>query len=160
MFSFDIDKRKIINTSHIYFEKCFADSFQAWSYQLSSEKVEFENHYEFFKPEKYPEIIKKIYNSPFITRESNILKILYPDLMKCKSICIAAKRNSNGIYFQGIDIKQFLFFLREFNYPQYIIEFLEKNKELLDYILYDVGFDYTIKNGKVTISKSAFYGTF
>jgi len=160
MFSFDIDENKIIKETHIYFEKFFLNSFQAWSYQLSSQNIEFENHYEFFNSVQYKDIVKKIMSSPFITSKINISQILYPELMECKSICIASKRNVNGVYFQGININQFLFFLKEFNYPTYLVEFIEKNQNLLDYILYDIGFDYSINNNKLFIKKSGFYGTF
>ena len=90
----------------------------------------------------------------------DISKILYQDLMKCKVICISSKRNANGIYYHGINIEQFLFFLKEFNYSSELINFVNENKNKLDYILFDVGFDYSIKNDNLVIKKSGFYGTF
>lgn len=146
MFSFDIDeKMKIINT-HVYFVKFFGSSFQAWSYLILPSKREFENHYEFFTSCDYKSLSEKVLLSPFVNSKIDISQVLVPELMDCKSICITSKRNENGIYFSGINIEQFLFFLKRYRYPNELIKYIEINKSQLTYILFDVGFNYSFKN--------------
>ena len=41
-----------------------------------------------------------------------------------------------------------------------MISFVEDNQSLLDHINVEVGFDYKMKNGKLQIVKTGYYGTF
>jgi hypothetical protein len=45
-------------------------------------------------------------------------------------------------------------------YPAATIEFVERNRARLDHLLFDVGFDYTMREGKLVALKSAYYGVF
>ncbi len=159
MFSFDISEKGIIDNYHIYFGKYFDDSFHAWSYNVSEKTIEFENHYEFFIPKNFKYLSEKLLLSSFLNSNIDINQILIPNFMKSKSICVATKNKANGIYFSGLSIDNFLFFLKKFNYPQAMINYVEENKNKLDYIQFDIGFDYFIKNNSLSLNKSGFYGT-
>jgi hypothetical protein len=160
MFSFDIDERNEIINSHVYFGKYFGNSFHAWSYLVSNYHLEFENHYEFFTPDDYKFLPEKVLLSPFVSSKTDISQILVPEFMDCRSICVASKRNENGIYFSGLNIKQYLFFLEKFSYQKNIIEFVKNERSNLKYILFDIGFNYKFNDNNLEISKSGFYGTF
>lgn len=160
MFSVDINKAMKITNANVYFGKYFGESFHSWSYSISKDKTEFFNHYEFFNPQDFSQLSEKILLSPFVNHSIDISKILIPDFIACKSICIATKRYSNGIYYQGINLKLFLYFLEKFDYPANLVSLVKGHKKQLDYILFDVGFDYSVENGKLVFGKSGFYGTF
>ena len=71
--------------------------------------------------------------------------IVRPELRDCRTICIANKQGNDCIYFAGIKLEPFIFFLKEFNYPEETISFVEKNRSMLDHLEYDVGFDYRME---------------
>ncbi len=160
MFSFDIAENMKIENANIYFSKYYEESFHSWSYKLSAKKIEFENHYEVYTQPNYYQIPEKILSSPFVNSETTISEILLPQLMNCSLIFLATKRNRNGIYYQGISINQFIIFLRKFQYPKELIKFVELYRNQLNYILFDIGFDYSIIDNKLDFGKSGFYGTF
>ena len=48
--------------------------------------------------------------------------------------------------------------LNKFNFPENQITFIESNKDKLNHMLYDVGFNYKLENDKLKITKSGYYG--
>jgi hypothetical protein len=46
------------------------------------------------------------------------------------------------------------------DFPPELIAFVRENRERLDHLLFDVGYDYRMENGKIQIVKSADYGFF
>jgi len=87
-------------------------------------------------------------------------QIVWPELRSCKRICAANKQNTDCIYFSGINVDQFVFFLKRLNYPGEIVSFVEGNRSALDHLQYDVGFDYRTEGNEVIILKSGYYGFF
>ena len=107
------------------------------------------------------QIISKIKTSVFVNfEETRLSEILIPQLVDCKTICIANKQEADSIYFSRIRIDQFIFFLERFGYPRHMTEHIKNNKDELDHLLFDVGFDYKTKDGRLIIIKSGYYGTF
>ena len=45
-------------------------------------------------------------------------------------------------------------------YPDSIVAFVCEHRDRLDHLLYDVGIDYRMEDGKIVVLKSAYYGTF
>jgi hypothetical protein len=90
----------------------------------------------------------------------NVEAVLIPQLRRCRTICLANKQSHDCIYFSGVDIDQLQFFLKWLEYPQVITEFVAKNRNNLDHLLFDVGFDYRMDGGALRILKSGYYGVF
>jgi hypothetical protein len=167
MFSIDIDKdlvsgNKSLSEIHIYIGNTAGDISSGISYALNPRGAALENFYFFLDPQKNQnEILSKIFHSAHIDpTKANIDEILWPELKHCKTICMANKPRDDCIYFSGLNIEQFLIFLRKTKYPAAIIDFVENNKSLLDHLQYDVGFDYRMAGDQVLISKSGYYGYF
>ncbi|MCP4217041.1 MAG: hypothetical protein GY765_20505, partial [bacterium] len=122
-----------------------------FAYFLDADRMTLENHYAFYDPRKKIEpIANDVYKSAFVDfNRLDSRQVLMPQLFDCKSICRAHKNTHDGIYYSGLDVGQFLFFLKTFAYPQSIISFIEENRARLDHLQYDVGFDYTMKNNKI-----------
>jgi len=158
MFSIDIANEifasKKIKGIHIYIGK--------HSYFFDGKKFRLENYYSFFSPkEQTRQIVWGIKNSAYVDfKKIKLKEILLPQLLRCKSICVAKKLDNDSVYYSGIDLSQFLYFLKKFKYPGKITEFVESNSGKLDHLQYDVGFDYKMEGGKLKILKSGYYGTF
>lgn len=130
-------------------------------YLVTDNGLVLENYYEFFQVEEIKNIENKIKRSMHFDFEHySHNEILIPELIGRKDICVANKSRSDGIYFSGLDIQQFRFFLDKFNCPLDLIEFVDNSVNYLDYLQFDVGFDFKIVNGELFYPNSGFYGTF
>jgi hypothetical protein len=85
-------------------------------------------------------------------------QILWPELRNCGVIVVANKKTHDGIYFSRITVDQLLLFLKRTQYPEDLIQFVERNRADLDHMLYDVGIDYRRTGKGLEVVKSAFYG--
>lgn len=81
-------------------------------------------------------------------------------LMKCKkSVCIGIKPDSIGIYFSLITIDDFIQFLKQHQFTEALINHMIANKNnVYQYTLFDVAYNFKIKDGKTVITKSSFCG--
>lgn len=161
MFSIDITKDlEDINSVHIYFPGCDREGGQCYNYSNSG--VFLENNYLFFDAKtELTKVANKIKNTPII--DFTVIdprKVLCPEYADCFTICISNKKTADCIYYSRINMDQFKRFLIDFGYPKEIIEFVSANHEDLKHLLTDIGFDYFIKDGKLKIHKSGYYGTF
>jgi len=158
MFSVDISKdifaNKKIEGIHVYVGN--------HNYFFDGNNLKLENHYLFFNPkEQIKQILDGVKNSAYIDfTKIDLKEILIPQLLQCKTVCVAKKQTNDAVYYSGLNLKQFIFFLKKFEYPKKIIEFLEFNSNKLDHLQYDIGFDYKMENGKLKILKSGYYGVF
>jgi hypothetical protein len=64
------------------------------------------------------------------------------------------------VYFSGVDVQQLLFFLKRLAYPEGLVSFVRQNLANFDHLLFDVGFDYRMEGGRLSILKSGYYGVF
>ena len=167
MFSIDIDNDIVsgnqdLEMIHMYIGNPGSTVSSGISYSLTDNGRRLENYYFFFDPKtQLNEVIGKVNCSAFIdTTVIGIDSILWPELRKCHTICIANKQHNDCAYFSGINVDQFLFFLRKMDYPRRIVSYVEENRGVLDHILYDVGIDYRMEGGELVVLKSGYYGTF
>jgi hypothetical protein len=167
MFSIDIDAllvsgRRDLDEIHMYIGNPGSAVSSGISYSLTKSGRRLENFYFFFDPKQHRnEIIGKICCSAFIDPPGiDIDHILWPELVNCNTICLANKQKNDCIYFSGITVDQFLFFLTRMKYPREIISFVNENRSRLDHLLYDVGIDYKIEGNDLVIVKSGYYGNF
>jgi hypothetical protein len=132
------------------------------SYKLSLDRLEMDNVYRFLHPKtEIREILHEIRQSVFVDYSRVCLsKVLLPELIDCNRICVAKKRFADAVYYSGIDVGQFLFFLRRFAYPPLIAAFVEAHCSEFDHLRFDVGIDYTMRpDGSVVMTKSSYYCT-
>ena len=166
MFSLDINHQVISNSQldkiNMYIGNPGSSVSSGIAYAVGVNKTELENFYFFFDAHKQlDDAASKIACSAYLnSREFDIEKILLPELRKCHTICIANKRNSDTVYFSGVNIQQIIFFLERFDYPEEIINYVKNNQSKLDHLLYDVGFDYRVDMQKLKVIKSGYYGVF
>jgi hypothetical protein len=167
MFSIDIDNQLLsgaeeLDEIHLYVGNVGSNVSSGISYSLTNHAKRLENLYYFFDPKLHLDDIKgKICCSAFIDAPKiDLDTILWPELADCSTICLANKQHNDCIYFSGITVEQLLLSLTRLNYPSEIISFIRENRSSLDHLRYDFGIDYTLKNGRMSVVKSGYYGTF
>jgi hypothetical protein len=167
MFSIDINNDFIsaaceIKEIHMYIGNPGSNVSSGICYSLTGHGTRLENFYFFFDAEKEMKAImsKTVCSTFFDDIQINIDQILWPELKNCEVIVVANKQENDAIYFSRINIDQLIFFLKRMRYPADIIQFTEEYQSKLDYLLFDVGFDYRMDGNSVVILKSGYYGTF
>ena len=166
MFSFDLDvetmARGTLTELNLYLTGVQEQAGR--SYKLRAEGIELENTYRFMDPKReIRRLLPLVKASVFVdySEPSRLSKVLIPELFACRKACVAKKRHCDGIYFSGIAVDQFLFFLRRFSYPKPIVDFVAAHQERFAHLFFDVGIDYrTSADGSaVAYPKTSFYGT-
>ncbi|MDK9703138.1 MAG: hypothetical protein OEL20_08350 [Sulfuritalea sp.] len=131
-------------------------------YGVTREQTRLKNFYFFFDARKeIGEIEGKICSSAYLDAENfSSDSVLWPELRDCEVIVVANKTDRDGVYFSRIKVGQLLWFMKRMEYPENQVRFLEDNMDRLDHMLYDVGFDYRMEDGRLKIIKSSYYGVF
>jgi hypothetical protein len=167
MFSVDFDvaianARANGSVVHVYVGNPGSNVSSGMSYAVRADATVLENLYFFFDAARdYHEIAHKVCSSPYFDpARCDIGQVIRPELMACNTICIANKSTHDCIYFSGVTVDQLLFFMRLLSYPVDIISFVTSSRSLLDHLLFDVGFDYRLEDGRLRILKSGYYGVF
>jgi hypothetical protein len=167
MFSIDVDEalvtgRRPLDTVHMYVGNPGSTVSSGICYALRADETELENLYYFFDAKTMLQAAAdKIGDSAWVDETRLPMdRLLWPELCDCQTICVANKQHNDTVYFAGVDVDQLLFFFDRIRYPPAIVDFVRSNRDNLDHLLYDVGFDYRTRGVEVEIIKSGFYGTF
>jgi hypothetical protein len=167
MFSLDLNHeivtgRAALDVVHIYVGNPGSAVSSGIAYAVRAHSTTLENFYFFFDAaSQLADIAGKITSSAlFDDTMLNVEAVLVPELRRCRTICLANKQTHDCIYFSGVDIDQLQWFLDWLQYPDTITAFVRKNRNNLDHLLFDVGFDYRMERGILRIIKSGYYGVF
>ncbi|MCG8552299.1 MAG: hypothetical protein MI799_18000 [Desulfobacterales bacterium] len=161
MVSVDIDDmvlaRGQIDVLHIY-------TGRGLSYDVTQESIEHVNTYNFFELAEQPrleELVEHLTNGMMHSAVCgvDIQRVLVPQLYSCRTICLAAKRFTDGIYFSGIKLDQLAWFLKQYDWPGPVCDFVRENAPGLSHLRWDVGLDFTGNNGRIQWKKRGIYGT-
>lgn len=160
-FSIDFTKDIINNelcSIHLYKMEDVAS--HMCSYLYTNFKSSIENRYKiYFLPTHQAELEHILTHSTLFSCKNVTYDMIIPiELQKCFCVCHAIKPTMEGVYISRITLQQFIYFLTHFNYPQDILTYVTDNSNHLDYLLYDIAFDYIIKDDKVIILQTAFNG--
>ena len=133
------------------------------SYAVRPGHQELRNTYRFHHPQReIAEIVHHLQRSVH-ANVTRLADILLPELFDCAKICVARKRSADAIYYSGITVEQLLFFLKKFDYPDAIIQFVREHQSDLDHLRFDVGIDYHNTdynhNNKLVYTKTGYYST-
>lgn len=165
MFSLDLDaelgmRRRKIDEISVYLGNPGSSVSSGLCYQLTANGLRYDNLYYFFdRKTEWDDIVGKVAASIHIDIDRlDVSDILWPQLTDCGVIVVANKKYNDGVYFSRIRIDQLLGFLDRLDYPKEIRAFLHANRTDLDHLLYDVGIDYHMVDGRIVILKSAYYG--
>lgn len=167
MFSIDLDRAVLdegrpLEALQMYIGNVGSTVSSGICYEVTPRAVTMKNFYFFFDARtQIREIVDKVRSSAYLDlAHFDIDTVLWPELRRCQTIVVANKRHHDGVYFSRITIDQLLFFLRRMGFPAAQIEFAEKHRAELNHLLYDVGIDYRMEDGRLKVIKSAYYGAF
>jgi hypothetical protein len=167
MFSMDIHDGLIsgpgeLDEIHMYIGNPGSSVSSGICYSMKKEETRLENFYFFFDARKdMKDIIAKTVCSGYVDfTQIGIDQIILPELKRCRVIVVANKQFNDSIYFSGIDIDQLIFFMKKMGYPGGLVSFAVENRDRLDHMRYDVGFDYRMEGQELLILKSGYYGFF
>lgn len=140
------------------------------SYSLTPRGIRKANsYYAYFDANDLPRILRRVYSlasekfpgeDPFIAYD--FLKHIYAYYSEgiFRNCIIAAKDRAVGLYFLGLDVSQFIIFLRSYSYDSAFVAALEVDRERFSHIKFDVGMDFIVSGGEFHIKKTAFWGSF
>lgn len=166
MVSFDLDDailaRGTIDDVNLYLTG--SREHEGRSYRVCRAGAELDNTYRFLEPKREIDVVLPLLtSSAFVDYERDprtLARVLIPELFACKRVCVAKKRRRDGVYFSGIDVDQLRFFLRRFEYPRALPDFVTRHAPELDHLYLDVGIDYEQRaDGTIAYPKTSFYGT-
>jgi hypothetical protein len=165
MFSIDLDEeiasgRRSLETINVYIGNPGSSVSSGICYEHTTAGLRLANFYFFFDAKKEREAIagKIGCSAHHDLRGFSASSILRRDLIDCAVIVVANKKFGDGIYFSRIAVDPLIGFLRQEIFPDELLGFVQGHRNDFDHLLYDVGLDYTVEAGRVTITKSAFYG--
>ena len=167
MFSLDFDDElarggRPLDVVHMYIGTPGSTVSSGIAYGVRGSGTTLENFYFFFDGRSQRDAAAgKICSSAYFDDTRRPLDdVLIPQLRDCRTICVANKQTHDCVYFSGITVDQLLWFLRRFAYPAAIVGFVAEPRCELDHLLFDVGFDYRMERGELTVLKSGYYGVF
>lgn len=167
MFSLDIDEalscgERGIDVIHMYVGNPGSAVSSGIAYGVRADSTTLENFYFFFDAHSdAAEAVRKLKTSPHADfSRIGLDDLLVPELRDCRTLCVANKRMHDCLYFSGVSVDQLLFFLRRWQYPAATVDFVQANRARFDHLTFDVGFDYTMRDGRLVSAKSGFYGVF
>ncbi len=158
----DVFQMKAINGIHLY-TPGRQGVLQGASYHLIQGGCVFENHYDFYHiPAEEEQLVYHVRQNLILSSgNAAILRhVLVKALMRCGRICVAHKKEREGLYFSRVNVRQLIVFLEWFGYPEHIVSFFREQQARLDHLLYDVAFDCALRAGKLVFDKSSYYSVF
>jgi hypothetical protein len=165
MFSLDLDDalargERSLDRLNIYVGNPGSSVSSGLSYGLTADGLVFDNLYSFFDAARERDAIaaKAACSAHFDLLVLDLDAILWPELMRCGVVVVANKRLCDGVYFSRVGIDGLIAFLDRLAYPPAIRDFVHSERRRLSHLLFDVGIDYAMIDGRLTVTKSAYYG--
>lgn len=165
MFSIDLDAelgegRRGMDEVSVYIGNPSGMVSSGLCYQLSRGGLRFDNLYYFFdRKQNWDDIVGKVVTSAHLDLAGlDPAAILWPELCDCGIVVVANKKHNDGVYFSRVRIDQLIWFLEKLDYRPAIQQFIREHRSRLDHMLYDVGIDYRMVEGRIEVIKSAYYG--
>lgn len=165
MFSLDLDDAlargtRSLDRLNVYLGNPGSSVSSGLCYGLTAQGLVLDNLYSFFETETEREAIaaKAACSAHLDLPGLDLDAILWPELMHCGVVVVANKRLCDGVYFSRIDVDGLLYFFDRLAYPAEIRDFVRVERRRLSHLLFDLGIDYAVVDGRLTITKSAYYG--
>lgn len=128
-------------------------------YRAGRSGCELKNFYFFFDRRRdWDEIVRKAACSAQVPLPGFPIETILPAwLTDCRIIVVANKRQCDAVYFSGITVDQLIRFMTELSYPAPLIAYVREARARLAHLRFDVGFDYRMADGRISIVKSGVY---
>lgn len=135
-----------------------------FSYAHTPEGIVLENHYAFYSPRRHRHLIDQALSHSVFSRvrgaSPGLAQRIVEAHLPCRRVCVARKRQADGLYFSRLPLPVFVSFLDDHRYPQPLVTFVRAHQERLGHLRFDIGLDLRVNDqGDLVISKSGFYGS-
>jgi hypothetical protein len=134
------------------------------SYEYRRDGARLENLYTFHDARtEMSEVVSRLRASTHLDLDrTTIAAALWPELFRCRRVCVANKPSSDGMYFSGVGADQAVYMMEALGWPRAIREYTSDRRDRFDQVRWDVGFDFSTNAGDASprIAKSAIYATF
>ena len=171
MFSFDLDprslERKRVDEINLYLTGTPEHAGRSYGCVASEEApahttFELRNTYRFLDPKREIDVLLPLLEASVfadLSDERRLAQALMPRFFPCKRICVAKKRDRDGIYYSGIAIDQLADFFARFDYPAPLHALATEHAAAFEHLSFDVGVDLLQVGEELTYPKTSFYGT-
>ncbi len=133
------------------------------SYTLTRDGLQLANLYTFHDPRQdVRALLARVRASVHLgTPAIGVAALLWPELHRCRRICIANKRSADGVYWSGVDTDQLAWFLGRMAWPAALRASLDARRARYGHLAWDVGIDVAIDRatGAAHPSRSAIYAS-
>jgi hypothetical protein len=167
MFSLDFDHdqlagRRPLEALQVYIGNVGSRVSSGLCYEATVGGLLLRNQYYFFDARTERENIagKAATSVHFDPARLPLSDILWPELLDCETLVLANKVDRDGVYFCRIGVEALLCFLRRLDFPPPQLRFVERHRDALAHLKFDVGFDYSMDGARLRIVKGAWYGVF
>jgi len=131
-------------------------------YRVDDSWAELKNFYFFFdRAREWEAILGKLFAGMRLPLDPAALDRLLPAWLRdCRTIVVANKRRADALYVSGIAGGALARFLDADGWPAGIGAHLRAEAPRYRHLLFDIGFDFTLVDGRIETGKSSFYGVF
>ena len=165
MFSIDLDegiasRERPLEIVNMYIGNPGSSVSSGICYEVGAAGPKLANFYFFFNAKTQMEEVRaKAACSAHHDLRAAVLEPLFrKPWLDCEVAVVANKQINDGLYFSRVNTGALTDFLETQTYPESLTAFVRDNGAQLDHLLWDLGVDYVVENGKARIVKTAFYG--
>lgn len=130
------------------------------SYELKGSELTLAGTYRFLEllPE-VDEVLRLLAHSVHMDRSVvRLSELIPPELLRVHNLGIATRRTCDALYFSRLDAAQFAYFLESHSWPAHLRDFFLRHREALGHLRWDVGFDFSVRDGHLEIRRSFLHG--
>jgi hypothetical protein len=132
------------------------------SYKARGTSWELENLYTFHDPRE--EVDHLLHRARSLVHFDhlrwNLARILPPDFLAARRVCVANKRRADAVYASRVPTAALARFLDRHEFPGPLRAFVARHASELDHLLWDLGVDFEGTEGALRFVKAGFYGSF
>ncbi len=163
MVSLDLDAQvaasRRIPALNVYLGNPGSSVSSGMSCEVTAAGIEMRNIYNFFDADNEGTAIRRkiVESARLDLRHYRHSMLLWPEMAGTKTVVVANKRAADGLYYTRLRVGQLLWFLRRTGFPEPLVAAIESRAGRLDHLLFDGGFDFRMAEGRMEITKSAYY---
>lgn len=163
MVSLDLDAQvaasRCIPALNVYLGNPGSSVSSGMSCEVTAQGIELRNIYNFFDANNEGTAIRRkiVESARLDLRHYRHEMLLWPEMAGCHTVVVANKRAADGLYYTRLRVGQLLWFLRRTGFPGPLIAAIVARQNRLDHLLFDGGFDFRMVEGRMEITKSAYY---
>lgn len=97
--------------------------------------------------------------NPHVIGAASAEAVLFDEFPEAVGIFLALKPEAAGLYYCRVDVDSLLRFMQRMAWPRALVEFARAHREELDHLLFDIGFDFHLHEGRLEVAKSGVWST-